>query len=222
MNLENNINMRRDTTYMDEKLAEFIGILLGDGSIGVYKSKNPEKPRYRLKITLNSVKDRAYVDYVSSLIKDLFSIEPLIYFRKNENTADIILLNENVIKYLFNIGMKPSPKWNTAIIPELFLKNTLALNVLRGYMDTDGCITNMNNNGTRYPRIEMKICPSPMQTQIVTILRENGFDPRVNDIGKGKVRIMLSGKEKLNRWHNLIGFSNERNQKVADYFMNEK
>jgi len=207
---------------MDTKIAEFVGILLGDGSIGVYKSKNPKKPRYRLKITLNSVKDKAYLSYIASLIRDLFSVEPLIYFRKNENTADIILLDEKVIKYLFNIGMKPSPKWNTAVIPKIFLKNNLALKVVRGYMDTDGCITNMNNNGIRYPRIEMKICPSPMQNQIIDILEENGFEPRVNKIGKGKIRIMLAGRRKLRKWQDVIGFSNERNQKVADYFLKEK
>lgn len=208
---------------MNEKLAEFIGILLGDGCIGLYKSKSSSKSiRYRIKISLNSVKDKKYLKYVASLIRELFSIEPLIYFRKNENTADIIILDKKVIIYLINLGMEPSPKWGTAIIPKSFLNKKLGLKVLRGYMDTDGCITNMNNNGIRYPRIEMKICPSPMQSQIIDILEENGFEPRVNNIGNGMIRIMLAGKRKLRKWQDVIGFSNERNQKVADYFLKEK
>lgn len=86
-------------------------------------------------------------------------------------------------------------------------------------MYTDGCITVFNNNGTIYPRIEMKISPSPMQNQIVNILQTNGFDPRVNNIGKGKKRIMLSGISKLKKWNKSIGFSNERNLNILKRFI---
>ena len=66
------------------------------------------------------------------------------------------------------------------------MKNNLALKVLRGYMDTDGCVVIFNNNGTKYPRLEMKVCPSPMQNQFIEILKKHHFEPRVNDIGKVK------------------------------------
>ncbi|MFH1785250.1 MAG: hypothetical protein ABH842_02390 [Candidatus Micrarchaeota archaeon] len=68
----------------DEELAEFVGILLGDGNIGIYKStvNGRIKTQYRIKITLNSVKDKEYSKYVASLIKIIFGKDPKIRFRK--------------------------------------------------------------------------------------------------------------------------------------------
>lgn len=203
---------------MDEKLAELIGIILGDGSIGIYNRKARTCKQFRLKITLNSEKDLKYSKYVSRIIYDTLNVKPKIYFRKNEKTLDIIITNKIIVKKLLEIGLKKSPKWKTATIPKEFRKDKLALRVLRGYMDTDGCISVFNNNGILYPRIEMKICPSPMQKQIIKILENNKFDARVNDIGKGKKRVMLAGRKKLAKWKKLIGFSNERNINVANRF----
>jgi len=204
---------------MDEVLAELIGIILGDGMIGIYKRKGRPGNQYRLKISMNAEKDREYSEYVAEIIEDIFSVKPIINFRKNEKTLDVIVTNPRVITTLLDIGMKKSPKWGAAIIPKRFLRNDLALKVLRGYVDTDGCIVVFNNNGTIYPRIEMKVCPSPMQRQFISILEKNGFRPRVNDIGKGKCRIMLSGKKKLMLWNRIIGFSNSRNKKMLGGYL---
>jgi len=87
-------------------------------------------------------------------------------------------------------------------------------------MDTDGCVCAVNNNGTRYPRIEMKISPAPMQSQLIGILRRNGFKPQINKMEKGKARVALSGLKKLALWKNEIGFSNQRNELVARSFLN--
>ena len=82
--------------------------------------------------------------------------------------------------------------------------------VLRGYFDTDGSVVITNNNGTLYPRLEMKISPSPMQQQFIDILEQFNFRFGVYDIGKGKVRIQMNGLECLNNWFTTIGFSNRK------------
>ncbi len=163
------------------KLAEFIGILLGDGCLSHYSYNwnNRSKNHYRVKITLNSIDDLDYVDYIANLCNHLFNIEPRICFRKNINAVDILIFNKSILNFLVNeIGLQLSPKWNRAIIPDQFCNNQLGRNVLRGYFDTDGCITIMNNNGIKYPRLEMKISPSPMQMQFINILKENNLDSK--------------------------------------------
>jgi len=205
---------------MKRELSELVGILLGDGSLGVYSSKvdGKNKIQYRIKITLNSEKDRDYSRYIIRLMTVIFKQKPLIYKRKGENTLDIYLLGRKHLNYLLNQGLVLAPKWDRALIPNKFLCSPLDKLILRGYMDTDGCIAVVNNNGNRYPRIEMKICPSPMQQQLIDIMASNGFQPQVNNLERGKVRVVLAGKEKLRKWFDNIGFSNERNLKVARSF----
>ena len=193
-----------------EKLAEFIGIMLGDGYFG----------DTRLKITLNSVDDFEYMGYVSRLINSLFGEKAIIKFRKNEKTVDLFIFKRKVLNYLTEKGLLKSPKRNTATIPKEFLKFDLA--VLRGYFDTDGSVVITNNNGTIYPRLEMKVCPSPMQGQFVQILRKHKFRFGVYEIGRGEVRIQMNGKKELKKWSNLVGFSNKKHLRKAQRFLKNK
>lgn len=99
------------------KLAEFVGILLGDGSIGIYKCKSGKeiKTQHRLQISTNSVDDKEYILYLEKIIEELFGIKPNKFFRKGENTCDVRVFHRDIIKFLLNdIGMVISPKWNRA------------------------------------------------------------------------------------------------------------
>jgi len=201
-----------------QDLAELVGILLGDGSLSL--KKNNPKSINRLKISFNSRDDREYIYYVRELLKNLFKVDPILKFRKNENTADLFIFKKEIIEYLVNIaGLKLSPKWNRALIPSKFTKNKLNLLVLRGYFDTDGSLVITNNNGTIYPRLEMKICPSPMQEQFIKILKEYDFKFGSYSIGKGEVRIQLNGKAQLEKWSKLVGFSNQKHLEKAKKFV---
>lgn len=191
---------------MKYKIAELIGILLGDGCLSL---KSSGQSQNRLKISFNSKDDKEYISYVRELIRDIFNTEPILKFRHNENTADLFIFKKKIIDYLIDeIGLKLSPKWGNAIIPEEYTSKELGLLVIRGYFDTDGSVVLTNNNGTLYPRLEMKISPSPMQQQFIQILQDNGFKFGVYQIGRGKVRVQLNGKGQLTKWRELIGFSN--------------
>jgi len=202
----------------DVSLAEFIGILLGDGSLCI-KNVN-SKCHNRLKITLDSNSDKEYINYVSNLIESLFKIKPHIKKRSNENAVDILIFNKELITFLINeVGLQLSPKWNRAMVPTTFLKDNLDLLVIRGYFDTDGALVTTNNNGTIYPRLEMKVCPSPMQSQFISILDKYKFKFGAYQIGKGKVRIQLNGKGQLENWIKHIGFSNQKHSDKIKRFL---
>jgi len=204
----------------DSLLAEFVGILLGDGSLGIYTSHphGRSKVQHRIKVTLNSEKDGEYAIHVCGLFERLLGSRPKMHKRKGESTLDLYLLGKGHLERLLDLGLVLSPKWGRARIPARFMQPPYDFDVLRGYMDTDGCVCAVMNNGSLYPRIEMKVSPSPMQGQLISILRLHGFDPRVVSMERGKVRIVLSGLDKLARWIRLIGFHNPRNAKAADRF----
>jgi len=66
----------------DKKLAEFVGIMLGDGYISY-----PKCPR--IKISFNSIDDKHYFQFVEKLLIDLFDTKIIKETRKNENTSNL-------------------------------------------------------------------------------------------------------------------------------------
>ena len=94
------------------------------------------------------------------------------------------------------------------LIPEKYFKKKFFPFILKGLFDTDGCLSLFNNNGILYPRIEIKICPSPAQKQFIDILQKLGFRYTVQNLDKGKIRLRISGRKELDKWFNLVGSSN--------------
>ena len=205
-------------TLDQTKLAELIGILLGDGSINVYESKK-YSTFYRIKISFHS-QEQEYIEYVTCLIKELLNESCKVEVRKNEQTTNLLIFKKHLIEYFLNLGMVKSPKWNRAIIPLEFMADEFSKHVLRGYFDTDGSVVIANNNGSIYPRLEMKISPSPMQQQFISVIESNGFNLKVYSIGKGKVRVQMNGVSQMKKWFEIIGSSNPKHRTRADIFVN--
>jgi len=197
----------------DPKLAELTGILLGDGSIAKYECKTGKgktKTHRGVSITLSS-EEVAYRNYIKELIEELFEITPKLRIKKTENAVDIRSFKKSLFDFLTTeLGLKEAPKWDRAVVPEIYLEKELEKRVLRGYFDTDGSVVLTNNNGTLYPRLEMKISPSPMQDQLANALERQNFCFGKYGIGKGKVRIQMNGKKQLSKWSQEIGFANRK------------
>lgn len=75
------------------ELAEFIGILLGDGGV----------TPYQVTITLNRYDDTKYIAYVAKLCTKLFGFPPSLHYRKSVCT--IIISRVGLVKFLVNMGM---------------------------------------------------------------------------------------------------------------------
>ena len=75
---------------LDERLAEFIGVYLGDGTLNEYQIRIAGDYRYDLR----------YFKYISSLIFDLFGIVPSIRKEKKGNGVLLIVYSKNLCSYL--------------------------------------------------------------------------------------------------------------------------
>lgn len=199
-----------------KKLAELIDIILGDGSINIYDNHK------RIQVTMHSEDDFKYSNYVSFLFFDLFNEVPIIKFRKNERALDVLIFKRKIIYFFLKLGMKKSPKLKRAKITKEFLSLDLGKYILRGIFDTDGSVVLTNNNGILYPRLEIKICESPMKYQIINLLKSYNFRFGVYDINDHQVRIQLNGKNELNKWNDLIGFSNVKHLNKMNIMMGKK
>ena len=118
-----------------KELAEFTGIVLGDGGIS----------DSQLKITTNRVSMTAlYVIFIKNLIKKLFHLEPSVCLRKKDVLAlDIVVSRIKLVEFCNKkLGLHIGNKLKQGLdIPSWVRKNPeFEKSCVRGLIDTDGCI----------------------------------------------------------------------------------
>ncbi len=127
---------------LDENLAEFIGIHLGDGTL----TKN------FIRIFGDSRYDSSYFAYVSNLVKNLFGFSPFLRFDRGrdnkKHTMYLELCSKKLCDFLhIHFEMPYGNKMTgNAKIPKRILSNRrLAIACLRGLVDTDGSLSKRGN-----------------------------------------------------------------------------
>lgn len=136
MNYEKNLGILSSSpnpklVKRDEDLAEFIGIMLGDGCMW----KN------QLTISLDK-RNTTYINYVKNLFKRIFGIELRFKIDKGTNTGHLYYYNKKLIEILINFGLKRGNKIvNQVGIPNWIKQDKVYMKFcIRGLIDTDGCI----------------------------------------------------------------------------------
>ncbi len=201
----------------DAQLAEFVGALLGDGSIGCYHCKAGDKikTQYRVKISGDASENLEYfTNCLRPLMTRLFDKEPLLRFKRGERTLELMYFGKPFYEYLMDLGMAASPKRDRAIIPSFIFQEGLEKHFLRGLFDTDGCVIfdRQNKKEHAYPRLELKMLPSPMRKQTLEILSNLEYRPITSAQQNGCIRIQMNGKKILEKWVNEIKFHNPRHE----------
>ena len=123
---------------LNEKLAEFIGICLGDGTVTKYFTRIFGDSRY----------DIQYFLYISNLIKNLFNFSPFLRYDKGKDgkkhTMYLELCSKNLCDFLhidFNIPYGDKIKGNAEISYSVLNNKKLSIACLRGLVDTDGSVS---------------------------------------------------------------------------------
>lgn len=112
--------------------AEFIGIMMGDGSIS----------KYQVAITLDNKNDLYYVDYVMKLIEYLFGHKPSLHVRKLARCAVITLSSIELSDYLHSVGLPMGHKLRARLDIPAWVRDVeeYSYACVRGLFDTDGSI----------------------------------------------------------------------------------
>lgn len=197
-------------------LAEFLGILAGDGCIAKYV--RGRKVDYWISIVGNSIDDEKYIkNHVIPLIKNLFNINPKIYEFKKQKTIRISIRSKGLFNFLKTLGMNIGPKKNIHIPYIIKMKRNFFFSFLRGFMDTDGSVYLRNGN---YPVLSNSQKSRKIIEEIELYLKNFGFSTYVNyNIVRNDKRgftstghrIYLYGHKNFRKWLELIGFNNPKN-----------
>ena len=198
---------------MTPEIAEFIGILIGDGHIG----------DGGFSIAGHSINDKEYLlGHVTDLIEKLFGIAPKIIFKKDQQTMYLRLRSVMILDYLEKIGLKKGPK-NDIKIPSWIYDNEVYMKqFLRGMVDTDGslAIKKRYKKVPYYPVISIVSKNKDFIFIIADWLKKRDFylwvgmeKKKEHRIGYNDTiisRVQLSGYSNFNRWQEMRGFSNPR------------
>ena len=189
----------------NKKLAELLGILLGDGNLN--KSSN-------CVTIVGSLEELDYYNnFVMPFIESLFEVKPKLRFRNDRNAIYIDFNSKEVMDYLSKeVGLVRGDK-RYAHVPHIIVQNVqLIPHFLRGLFDTDGCLkfSRQTRKNNYYPRIQFCFSDVPFAYEVISLLEKVEFkigrwkDSRFN----GLIFYQISGKENLERWIKTIGSNN--------------
>lgn len=188
-----------------EELAEFVGILLGDGHI--------ETGQWS--ITINSIADKQYLPYIIGLCERLFQFTPGFFHKKNCNAIAIYGGGKLNIKYLQQIGLSIGNKVKLQVgIPQWILQNkNYRTACLRGLMDTDGGVFihkyKVNNKQYSYTKLGFTNCSIPLINFVNETLLMIKLHPKLNLSEKSK-RVWLYSPEEVKQYLECVGTHNPR------------
>jgi len=202
------------------ELAEFIGIVIGDGNIYT-------KDRFELTIVGHMQEDKEYHEkIISKLFKDLFNInvKSEVKYFKNGTCRRTRIKSKAVISFLIRtIGLKSGKKQEVEIPKQI--KNSeneeVIYSFIRGLADTDFTIKFKTRYKKKnyYPIIIGNLSDKKLVYQLKSLLEKIGFHSHIenrktyDDIRKKNYftyAINIVGKENLKKWMQKIGFKNKR------------
>ena len=184
------------------QLAEFFGILLGDGGI----TDN------QVIISLNRKDNKDYSIFISKMIRKLFKIKAPIYYyhtRSHKNNITVTVSSKNLIEFLLLKGLKKGNKVRQQVGVPLWIQNDIQFSkgCLKGLIDTDGGIYYHRHQSQGYKCFNIGLCFTnksvPILIFIQRTLEQLGFTPKLN-----KKSVNLYREQEVCRYAREIGFSN--------------
>jgi hypothetical protein len=197
-------------------LAEFFGVLTGDGYINKYR-----KYDYVIEIAGNKISDSNYLqNYLSNLIKKLFNLNPNYIERNDQNSAYLRILSKLIFNYLIKKGFKKGKKGKIKIPNWIKKDKNFMKFFIKGVFDTDGCISLKNKEGKKYPVISITSKSEKLLYSIKKYLNSIKLNSSITkqidktrNYNKDVIRYKLeiNGYKNLTNWFTIIGSSNKRN-----------
>jgi len=210
----NGISLPRTLT---PELAEFLGIMVGDGHVGAHKRKTQNGFYYDLNIC-GHLKDKYYhMVYVNELAERLFGIKLNVSFVPKRNAIVLRKQSKAICSFLKDIFHLPKNKQYTGV-PDCILQGCglVKKSFLRGLADSDFYF-GVKNKPCPYPIVRgdsksealMRQCSQMLQELGIQnyVRKENKFYAKRNKTYVG-YRIYINGRKRVKAFMEQVGFQN--------------
>ncbi len=201
------LHKRKPITYPrpSNKLAEFFGILMGDGGMSARQ----------VVVTLHSKTDKLFAGYYRRLSYELFGVWPRVVKLKKAQAIHLVISRTDLVEWCHQRGLPIGHKIKQGLdIPIWIKKNPLyARFCLRGLVDTDGSVFAHRYwaGGKRYSYKKLDFCSlsMPLLQSAHAIFKANGMTPYIS---QGK-KLRLESQKDIARYFQVIGSSNPKHLK---------
>lgn len=186
-----------------QDLAEFVGIVLGDGGIN----------QRQVVITLHHKDDKEYSKFVVALTKKLFRVPVGTCYRKEGSVVNYIVSRSELVRFcVTKLGLKQGNKVKQQVdIPDWVKQNKLySIACVRGLVDTDGCIFThkykVKAKVYSYKKFSFTSYSTPLRHSVFNILKENKLNPRL----ARKRDVRLDSIEDMQKYFEIFGSHNPK------------
>lgn len=187
------LNRRTDVVIpkRSAKLAEFFGAMFGDGHVS----------RYQTFVTLGT-KELEYVEYVQSLMQELFVVPATISIKKS-GYRDVYIGSTQITSWLLNEGLVHNKVAAQVDLPQwIYTRPVYMKSFMRGFFDTDGSVYKLRF-GTQ---ISLTNKSMPLLKSLRKILITLGYKP--SEISS--YRVYLTRQADLHRFFREIRPANSK------------
>jgi len=182
-----------------EKLAEVVGIILGDGSISNYQTR----------VTLNRKVDKNYAIFVKGLIKHVFGENPSVMERVKYNTIELTISGVGLVEVLEQLGLRRGNKiMHQICFPKWILDSSqYRIACVRGLFDTDGGLYFHKKGFKKYLGWCFSSFSKPLLKNVMETLLSLGFNVKKS----GDHKLYIYNSEDISRYMSVVGSSNSKN-----------
>ena len=224
-------------TVLNKDLAELLGILVGDGSLGFYSRKNIRGSSYYIqrliRIACNK-KELDYIQYIVSLFYNLFNLKLKIVQDTKPNSIILRAQSKGILQFLNELcGLPLNRKSEIVSVPKIVKEATdeIKCAFIRGLTDTDFSVSfkNKTKRGHSYPMICGSFKSKLLINDLEVLFKELGFtycvyydSVRIDKRFTNPItmhHIYLNGEINLKRWIDKIGFSNSKFIDKVDFWL---
>jgi len=186
-----------------KELAEFIGIMLGDGCIS----------KYQVSITLCNKDEENYSKFIKKLIRKLFCVPVTVLEREKYSTIDLVVSRINLVRFCIEkLGLKRGNKIKQQIDIPKWIKNNRSYSIActRGLIDTDGSIFNhrycINGKLYSYRKLDFTSRSRPLRLSLFIILKREGIKARL----AGLYDVRIESQEDMRKYFKIFNSHNPK------------
>lgn len=181
-------------------LAEFVGIMLGDGHLS----------RFQVAVTLGS-KEYAYVTHVQALMKTLFKV-PAAVIQKKSGHREVYIGSTAITGWLREMGLVSNKVREQVSAPRwIFSKEEYLRAFVRGFFDTDGSLYRLRFG----IQISFTNHSRPLLVALQTMLKTLEYSPSAISAG----RVYLTRRVEVERFFREIAPANLKHRRRYREFM---
>lgn len=191
-------------------LAEFIGIMLGDGHVGQYQAS----------VTTNTQTDMEHATYVQKSIKNIFHITSSLQNRKNKNACAVVISSRSVCEFLKTQGLPFGNKVKDGVSIPQWIRNNQRYRFMcaRGLFDTDGSVYEDKHviKGKTYQSVALAF--TNRNEDILSFFKDTLLELNLHPTQKTKYTVFLRRMRDIDIFFLKIGTSNLKHLKRYNTF----